>query len=278
VSGRIDGFVTFVGIFAGIAIFTLTVDWFPGLQALYLAGSGEVSLLHEVFGVPALVLALVIVAGAVLAFVGAEKVEILMQRKREPVELTPPSRPRLKLAVGGSLAVLGIVTLTAGSPLPDSTPIAAKVMAPLELAESIIEREPGILILDLRADPGVENGIPGAVSAPRGEGALEILTAAPEQTTVVVFDDSGALSEAPGEWPRNLEYRVLMGGMGGWINDVLTPWEVPTGSLDARTRAVRQNQIAAFFSGAAVQSSSMGAPPPMMPAGGAGKKPKSGGC
>ena len=50
VSGRIDGWVTFVGIFLGIGLFTLTVDWFPGLQALYMAGSGEVSLLHEIFG------------------------------------------------------------------------------------------------------------------------------------------------------------------------------------------------------------------------------------
>ena len=278
VSGRIDGFVTFAGIFAGIALFTLTVDWFPGLQALYLAGSGEVSLLHEVFGVPALVLALVILAGAVLAFVGAEKVEALVQRKREPVELTPPSRPRMKLAVGGSLAVLGIVTLTAGSPVPDSTPIPMKAMAPLALAESIIEREPGVLILDFRADPGVENGIPGALSAPGGEGALDILSAAPAQTMVVVYDGAGDLAEAKAEWPRILEYRFLVGGLKGWSEDVLTPAEVPVGNLEERTRALRQNQISAFFSGAAVQSSSMAAPPPMMPAGGAGKKPKSGGC
>ncbi len=278
VSGRIDGFVTFAGIFVGIALFTLSVDWFPGLQALYLAGSGEVSLLHEVFGVPALVLTLVILAGAVLAFVGAEKVEALVQRKRAPVELTPPSRPRMKLAVGGSLAVLGIVTLTAGSPAPDSAPIPMKAMAPLALAGSIIEREPGILILDLRADPGVENGIPGALSAPGGDGALEILLTAPAQTTVVVYDGAGVLAETEAEWPRNLEYRVLTGGMKGWSEDVLTPWEVPVGNLEERTRALQQNQISAFFSGAAVQSSSMAAPPPMMPAGGAGKKPKSGGC
>jgi uncharacterized membrane protein YedE/YeeE len=85
VSGRIDGWVAFIGIFLGIALFTFTVDWFPGLQALYLAGSGEVSLLHEVMGVPALVLALIMVAGAVLAFVGAEKVERIFQSRRNPV-------------------------------------------------------------------------------------------------------------------------------------------------------------------------------------------------
>ena len=32
VSGRIDGWVTFVGIFLGISLFALTVDWVPGLH------------------------------------------------------------------------------------------------------------------------------------------------------------------------------------------------------------------------------------------------------
>jgi uncharacterized membrane protein YedE/YeeE len=100
VSGRIDGWVTFVGIFLGIALFTFTIDWVPGLHSLYVAGSGELSLLHDVLGVPALVLALVMVAGAVLAFVGAEKVEFLLQGKRAPVELTPVSKPRLKFKAG----------------------------------------------------------------------------------------------------------------------------------------------------------------------------------
>jgi rhodanese-related sulfurtransferase/uncharacterized membrane protein YedE/YeeE len=278
VSGRIDGWVTFAGIFLGIALFTLTVDWVPGLHALYMAGSGEVSLLHEAFGVPALVLALVILAGAVLAFVGAEKVELLLQQKRAPVELTPASKPRLKLAMGGSLAVLGLVTLTAGSPPSDPTPIAMDAMDPLALAASLIEREPGFLILDLREHPEVEKGIPGALSAPGGEGAPELLSAAPAQTTVVVYDDSGNLAHAPGEWPRSLVYRVLEGGLDGWRSDVLSPWEVVSTSLDERERAVWQNQISAYFSGAAVQNSSLAAPPPAMPAGGGGKKPKSGGC
>ncbi|NNM05871.1 MAG: YeeE/YedE family protein [Gemmatimonadetes bacterium] len=278
VSGRIDGWVTFVGIFLGIALFAFTVDRVPGLQALYLAGSGEVSLLHEILGVPALVLALIMVAGAVVAFVGVEKVEAIFQAKRRPVELTPASRPRLKLAMGGSLATLAIVTLTAGSPGPPTEPVAMTPMAALTLAENIIEREPGILIVDLRSDPGAEKGIPGAVHLDDGVALTELLRGTPEGTLVVTYDEDGRSHQGPPAWPRGLEYRFLEGGLAGWRRAVLTPASLWGNSQAERDRVQRQNQISAFFSGAAVQSSSVAAPPPVMPAGGGGKKPKAGGC
>jgi len=278
VSGRIDGWVTFLGIFLGIALFTLTVDWVPGLHALYVAGSGDVSLLQNVLGVPALVLALIIVAGAVLAFVGAEKVEEIFQAKRAAVELTPPSRPRIKLAMGGSLAVLAVAMLAAGSPHAVGAPRPMLAMTPLELAKSIIGREPGLMVLDLRTDPGSEGVIPGAVPAPDPSSTLELLQAAPRGTLVVLFDQDGTLTEAPPEWPAILEYRFLKGGWTGWEKDVLTPEELGTSSLAERERVQLQNQISAFFSGAAVQASSLAPPPAVMPAGSAGKKPKRGGC
>jgi uncharacterized membrane protein YedE/YeeE/rhodanese-related sulfurtransferase len=278
VSGRIDGWVTFAGIFAGIALFTLTVDWFPGLQALYLAGSGEVSLLHEVFGIPALVLALIMVAGAVLAFVGAEKVEVKFRQKRSPVDLTPPSRPRLKLAVGGSLAVLTIAVLTAGSPGPERPPVPMAGIQPLEVAERIIERDPNLLILDMRADPGAEKGIPGALAATDTEAVKGLLNGIAEGSLVVVYDETGSMSEAPGEWPRTLEYRFAEGGFAGWQADVLTPAGIWGNTLSERDQVLRQNQISAFFSGAAVQNSAVSASPPAMTSGNTGKKPKAGGC
>jgi rhodanese-related sulfurtransferase len=278
VSGRIDGWVTFAGIFVGIGVFTLTIDWFPGLQTLYMAGSGEVSLLHEVFGIPALVLAIIMVAGAVLAFVGAEKVEAIFQQKRSPVELTPRSRPRLKLAMGGSLAVLGIAMLSAGSPGPDSTPIPMVGIQPLELAERIIERDPNLLILDLRADLEAEKGVPGAMAATDTEAVQGLLAGSPEGSVVVVYDETGTVTEAPGRWPARLEYRYVEGGLGGWEADVLTAAEVWGNTLAERERVLRQNQISAFFSGAAVQSSAVAAPPPAMSSGNTGKKPKAGGC
>jgi len=170
------------------------------------------------------------------------------------------------------------ITLTAGSPRPDTTPVPLASMAPLSLAESLIERQAGTLILDLRADPEAERGIPGAVAGNDPVAVVTLLSGMPEGTTVVIFDESGTITDAPSGWPGSLEYRFLEGGLVGWQEEVLTPLELWGSSLAERERVQRQNQISAFFSGAAVQSSSVSAPPPMMPAGGGGKKPKAGGC
>ena len=195
------------------------------------------------------------------------------------MELTPPSRPRLKLAMGGSLAVLAIVTLTAGSPGNDAAPHASGVHGSPQPGRVHHRAGAGLLILDLRADPEAEKGIPGAVSGadPRRSSA-GILQGTPEGTVVVVYDEAGTLTEAPAEWPQTLEYRFLEGGCQGGVKEVTHARGAWGNTLAERERVQRQNQISAFFSGAAVQSSSLAAPPPMMPAGGAGKKPKAGGC
>jgi len=278
VSGRIDAWVAFLGIVLGIALFALTVDWLPGLGALYAAGSGEVSLLHEVFGVPALALVVGIVAVATLAFVGAEVVEGIVQGKRPPVELTPPTRPRLKLAVGGSLAVVALLALAVSGPRPEMPPVQAASLAPLALAQSIIEREPGILVLDLRANPEGEKGIPGAAVVWGEEEAVELLGVTPPGTVVVVYDESGSLTEVPRGWPGTLDYRFLEGGWEGWRREVLTPAALWGNTLEERDWVRKQNQIAAFFSGAAVHAAPVAAPPPAMSSGGTAPQRRAGGC
>jgi len=216
VSGRIDAWVTFAGIFVGIALFTLTVDWVPGLLSLYQMGSGEVSLLPQVLGIPPLILVLALVAGATLAFVGAEKVESIFQRSRTPVELTPRSRPQLKVVLGGGLAVVAMLGLAFSGSRPELPPIQMASITPMSLAEALIQREPGIMILDLRADPEAVKGIPGAVKSDGVEAAAEVLRTAPPQTIVVVYDESGRMTHTPSDWPRTLEYRFLDGGYLGW--------------------------------------------------------------
>jgi len=267
VSGRIDAWVTFAGIVLGIGIFTVTVDWIPGLLNLYQMGSGEVSLLPQVLGLPPLFLVLVLVVGATMAFV----------RRQSPVELTPGDRPQLKLVLGGGLAVLVILAMALSGPPPAQPPVQMASVSPLGLARSLIEREPGILVLDMRADPELEKGIPGAVPSATLEAAEEVLKSTPPRTHVVVYDESGRITQAPASWPRGMEYSFLDGGLSGWKSQVLTPWEAVGSSLEEREMVARQNQISSFFSGAAVQTTSVAAPPPAMAAGGAPPK-KKGGC
>ncbi len=280
-SGRIDGVVTFGGIFVGSFLFALLIDWIPGLEWLYKsAGSMGDSILPDLIGAPTpvVVLAIVIMAGG--AFIGAEKVEKLFQQRSKPVELTPaPTKrtPRLKFAVAGSLGVIALVAIGASAPSIGGPPIEMEEVSPLDLAEAIIQGDPNLMILDFRSEVTEGEGrIPGAYAVAADSAALGMLSAAASTTKVVVYDRDGATRLVPDSWPRNLEYRVVRGGFNGWNDEVLTPAEPTSFALAEREFIERQNQIAGYFSGAAVQSS-VAAPPPAMSSG-QKKKKKSMGC
>ena len=281
VSGRIDGFVTIAGIYVGTLLFAVTVDWFPGLERLYYAGSMDVSLLHEVLGVPAtaLILAIVVVAG--LALIGAEAVERFFQQKRLPVELTPapaPTAGRWKYALATSLAFVVLVTTAAGPAQTTPNPLEMRSIDALTLAEMVIVGNPNLLILDVRDHkPAGTPGIPTALAAATTE-IPPALAVADAGATVVLVDNRGVLTEVPETWPREPRYWYLRGGFAAWQAEALTPLEPIGTSLEERDFCARQNQVAAFFSGAAVKPSSVGAPP-AIPTGGPKKKKKKGsGC
>ena len=109
------------------------------------------------------------------------------------------------------------------------------------------------------------------------EDAANLLMNTPSKTTVVIYDESGSVTQAPATWPRTMDYRFLDGGLSGWKSEVLTAAEATGGTLEERELVLKQNQISAFFSGAAVQASSVAAPPPAMSSGAPPKK-KAGGC
>jgi len=276
-SGRWDAVVTFLGIFVGTAVFAVAADVIPALESLYAAGSMGESFLPTLLGVPPLVFALAVVAVAAAGFVGAEKVERIFRERHGMVDLTPPDRPAMKLRVAGAVALVALLGLgirPSAAPLP---PVHVAAMAPLSLAEALIARRPGLMVLDVRAGAeGAQTRIPGSYPAPTSEAAQALVATAPEGATVVLVDEFGALKQVPLGWRRNVRYAYLQDGFLGWELRVLTP--MPTGDTQAEMElAARQGQISAFFSGAAVQATSVAAPPPMAAAGGA-KPKKKGGC
>jgi len=276
-SGRWDAVVTFVGIFVGTAVFAVAVDLFPSLNALYHGGSMGVSLLHEIFGVPPLVFALGVLVMAGAGFVGAEKVERIFATKYRAVEPTPPSRPRMKYTLVGTFAVVALLGLGIRPGAPGLPPVQVASIAPLSLAEAIIGKRPGMMILDLRADAAdADKRIPGSYPASTPEEAKGLLAAAPTGGSVVLVDEEGAMREIPADWRRDVRYEWLQDGFLGWEVRVLTP-ALPGDTQEDREWAARQGQISAYFSGAAVQAVDVAAPPPM--AGAGGEKPKKkGGC
>lgn len=283
-SGRIDAVVTFAGIFIGTAAFAVAVDLIPGMEALYNSGSMGVSILPELLSVqtPLFILGVVLMAGA--AFVGAEKVEKIFQRKYGLIELEPTvtrRTPRLKFAVAGSLALVAVFAAFAPPRTIEHAARPMESIEPLELAELIIAGDPDLKILDFRTIAGEEGAesIPGSCGCGTDiEKATETVNSVPPGTKIVIYDDVGIWSELPGTWPETAEYRFVRGGYAAWVSDVRTAAE-PTGhTLAERERIERQNQISAYFTGAAVQTTSTSAPPPVMPMGGGAKKKKAGGC
>ena len=275
VSGRLDGLAAILGIYVGTLTFAVAVDWMPALENLYNGGSMGVSLLHEVLDVPAPSLVLAVVVAAGFALIGAEATERHFQRRRAPVELTPKPTPtigRWKYALTASFAVVVLVAMVA-APAP-AAPVAVAMgsIEPLQLADLVIAGDPDLLILDVRADnPTGQAGIPAAVVATTAE-IPPSLALADENAIVVVIDDNGSLNEVPAAWPRAPDYRFLRGGYAAWRAEALTPLEAMGVSLEERNFCARQNQIAAFFSGAAVKPSAISAPL-ALPTGGP-KKPK----
>jgi hypothetical protein len=152
---------------------------------------------------------------------------------------------------------------------------------PLELAELIISGYPALKILDFRAVAGEEapSSIPGSCGCGTDfETAAETVASVPPGSRIVIYDERGIWTEVPGTWPRNVEYRYVRGGYAAWDAEVRTAAEPAGHTLAERERIERQNQISAYFTGAAVQAPSAAAPPPVMPMGGGTKKKKAGGC
>jgi len=276
-SGRWDAVVAFLGIFVGTAVFAVAIEYVPGLETLYKAGSLDVSLLYQVFGVPPLVFVLIVLAMAGAGFIGAEKVEKIFAAKYRAVELTPGPRPRLKFTLVGAFAVIALLALGYRPGVQATVQVQVASIAPLSLAEAIIGRQPGMLILDMRPDAATaESRIPGSYPASNDADARALLATVPVGGRVVLVNAEGRESPIPTDWRRDVGYSWLQDGFLGWELKVLTP-ALPGDTQADREWAARQGQISAYFSGAAVQAVDVAAPPPM--AGAGGEKPKKkGGC
>jgi uncharacterized membrane protein YedE/YeeE len=280
-SGRLDGLVTFLGLFVGTFAFAVAVDVLPWLDRLYEGASLGVSILPTVLGLPAAAVVLAVVVMAGLAFVGAEKVEQIFQARYGMIELTPvPTRrtPRIKFALAGSLAAVVLVSLAWKAPVAAPPSLQAPPIAPLVLAEELVTRAPDLVVLDLRAARSDDEvGIPGAVPVDSASGAELLNRTSPQVRVVLVIADTAPVV-VPAGWPADRSYLALAGGYGGWEAEVLTPATPADASVAEQVRVARQRQLAAFFAGAAVQTSSVAAPPPVMPAGGGAGKKRAGGC
>ena len=184
-----------------------------------------------------------------------------------------------KFVLTGALAVIALI---AGlqSPLASPGPVAHQLgrINALDLADLMIQKDPSLLIFDLRdTSADKEVTIPGAFAADNLQEIPVYLDAAPENSIIVLIAERSTTAQVPEVWPRNQQYLWLNGGSPGWQAEVLTPAKPIDNSEEEIARVNRQNQIAAYFSGAKVEVTTAPPPPPSR-SGGKKMKKASGGC
>ena len=194
-SGNLDGLATFGGIVVGSLLFGLV---YPLLEGLYLAAPLQEVLLFDLLGVPHAVLAVGVLLVAVGAFLGGEKVERIFARKNqsEPPRSNPGLRNKV-FGVMGALAVVALISLAIShSPASRGPAIKSESMAPLQLAQLLVQDPSSMHLVDLR-DAGrcKARTIPGAICRQAG-GDDSFIKDLPATRKLVLFD-SGNLGPLP---------------------------------------------------------------------------------
>lgn len=162
--------------------------------------------------------------------------------------MTPAGR-----GVLGVLAlVLGLGALLAGDPEVSDGPAVLPPEAriePLELARSIMARDPAIVLLDLRSQEAFEDyHLPGARHAPlppEDPGAVA-------DRVVVVYGGEGAASPEARERLLSAgarEVRILEGGVEGWLRRVMNPVLADDADPEERRAFLDAAEVSRYFGG-----------------------------
>ena len=202
-SGNIDGMVTVGGVVTGTFLYTQLLR-IPAFAHFHNSSEKGAWFLYDLVKVPPAVIAAAIAVMAMLAFVGAEKVEAMVSGARRPSATILKTR-RYAFATVATLALAAILTITIAAP------VAAKQRTPTitanELAHAVVDQPWTLRILDVRdAAAFAKDRVPGSQNIPTA--ALNDVTN--DGRAIVVVGDAKTL-------PPNA--RLLAGGIGAWTAD-----------------------------------------------------------
>ncbi|MHB8799201.1 MAG: YeeE/YedE thiosulfate transporter family protein [Thermoanaerobaculia bacterium] len=253
-SGKWDGFWSIVGVTVGSFLFGL---FYGPLEGFYKSGAMGSVTIAQATGLPFSVLAAGVVAMAIGAFLGAEKLEAIFARRAG--KDVPPSDDRLRnrqFAALGTLAVLGLATLA----LPASKPAVAgtpyRTIGAVDLARQIVADPQALWIVDLRGASASAGIIPGTAPLPDGTTPATFVATLPPTRTLVAYakGDLATLPEGFEAFPGDV--LLLSGGYDAWTGEVLTPPQPPAEPTPALIAEFRtRSALNGYFTGAS-------APPP----------------
>jgi len=235
-SGNLDGLVAFVGVVIGSLLYS---ELQPLVAGFHSSGDLGWVFLYDLLGIPYQVLALAVVVMAVVAFVGAEKVEaIFTQRRTGEAPVSPALPKRLAFAGFAAVAVLAVATLAIqAGPAEASAPRVPVLLEPEDLAERLFDEPWTMRLLDTR-EGCAEARVPGS-SCVTAEGMSELgLEWAPSEQDLVVVGD-GSVPEAALAYPGE----VLAVDFASWKAWALTEPAAPPPGADEATRAQWQRRV-----------------------------------
>ncbi|MDL2716489.1 MAG: YeeE/YedE thiosulfate transporter family protein [Acidobacteriota bacterium] len=275
-SGNLDAVAAIGGIMAGSLAFGFG---YGPLESFYKSGAMGVVRIDRLLGVPISVVAAAVVAMAVGAFLGGEKLEAIFAPRQG--ELVPASPARVKVRVFSGFAVVAALALVALALPARHAVLAAKPeqrISAVALAKDLVASPQSWWVVDLRPEAVAEKGrLPGAiVVGPEEKGAAAAANLAATRKLVIYSQSDLA---APPEGVKRFagEIYVLKGGYDAWKAEVLTApraEENPTAAQSADFK-VRLALYARYTGAASTTGPARSEPRPAAPA---AEPKKGGGC
>src|SRR5512140_2676839 len=210
-SGHLDALLTIGGMLGGTLVFGLAYD---PIEKFYQSGAMGVTTLYGALGVPAAVVAAGVVAMAIGAFLGAEKVEkIFCQKTGDPL---PPSNDRSRNTVFAGLgATVAVALVLAFLPKPAPMTAARQIdrITPSTLADQLVRAPESLWLVDLRGEaaPAMER-ISGAIPLPAGPKGDEFLSQLAPGRTLLLYGQKDLAAVPEGARKFGGRLAVLQGG------------------------------------------------------------------
>jgi uncharacterized protein len=265
-TGRLDGLAVVAGMLGGIWVFS---EAFPLLEPFYMTTPRGTLTLPALLGVPHGVAVFAVVAIALVACMGAERLRAPGDSSERASRMAKHFRTHRRLAV--LAGALGTLALAAGDPYPvrrDAADDAGYVTA-IEVARWLRDPKPGLRLLDVRAHREfTAYHIPGAEHVPLAELSRRVWL---RDSVVVVYAEDDA---SAGKAARLLRARgadnvhVLRGGLLAWFDQIVEPRLAPlapAATLAEQTARREQLDLSRYFGGTPIVSPSAAptrSPPP----------------
>ncbi len=275
-SGNLDGAVAIGGVMLGSLAFGLG---YGPLEGFYRSGAMGVVRLDQLLGVPMAVAAAAVVAMAVGAFLGAEKLERIFSRRAGEAAPPSPRATKIRVFAGlGATAAIALVLLALPSRTTAAEERKPREIAPVELAKALVTSPEEWWIVDLRAPSGRETKrLPGATAMKSEDPKASFLAGLAPTRKLVVYGEGDVTALPEGVTRFAGELHVLKGGWSGWQREVLTPPALPEDATPPLVAEFRMREaLHARFTGAI---SAGAAPVEIKPVVNAASSPrKGGGC